>query len=115
MSDNCVFCQIAAGDQPAKIVFQDDRCLALHDVNPQAPKHILVIPREHMDSLNDATRNDEVLLGYLLRVAARVANQLGIAEDGFRVVINTGRSAGQSVDHLHVHVLGGRTLGWPPG
>ena len=115
MSDNCLFCAIASGDQPANILFEDDRCVAFHDVNPQAPKHILVIPREHMDSLNDASRNDEALLGYLLRIGARLANQLGIAEDGFRVVINTGRNAGQSVDHLHVHILGGRHLAWPPG
>jgi histidine triad (HIT) family protein len=115
MSDNCLFCAIASGDQSAKILFEDDRCVAYHDVNPQAPKHILVIPREHMDSLNDASRNDEALLGYLLRIGARIANQLGIAEDGFRVVINTGRNAGQTVEHLHIHVLGGRSLGWPPG
>jgi histidine triad (HIT) family protein len=115
MSDNCLFCAIASGDQEAKKLYEDDRCVAFHDINPQAPKHILVIPREHMDSLNDASRNDEALLGYLLRVAARLANQLGVAEDGFRVVINTGRTAGQTVEHLHIHVLGGRSLNWPPG
>src|SRR5438552_742909 len=115
MSDNCMFCAISSGDQKANILFEDERCVAFHDINPQAPKHILVIPREHMDSLNDASRNDEALLGYLLRIAARLANQLGIAEEGFRIVINTGRTAGQSVDRLHVHVLGGRGLAWPPG
>lgn len=115
MSDNCIFCAISSGDQPANVLYQDDRCLAIHDINPQAPKHILVIPREHMDSLNDASKNDDALLGYLLRIGARVANQHGIAEAGFRVVINTGQAAGQTVDHLHVHVLGGRNLNWPPG
>ncbi len=115
MSDNCLFCAIGAGDQPANIVYQDERCVAFHDINPQAPKHVLIIPREHMDSLNDATRNDEALLGYLLRIGARVANNLGIAEDGFRVIINTGRSAGQTVEHLHLHIIGGRDMTWPPG
>src|SRR6266852_1804861 len=103
MSDNCLFCAIAAGDQAATIIYKDDRCVAINDINPQAPKHVLVIPREHMDSLNDASRNDEALLGYLLRIAARVANSLGVAEEGFRVVINTGPNAGQTVEHLHVH------------
>src|SRR5205814_2363089 len=115
MSDNCLFCAVASGDQPANILYQDDRCVAFHDINPQSPKHILVIPREHMDSLNDASRNDEALLGYLLRIAARIANQLGVAEEGFRLIINTGKSAGQTVEHLHVHMLGGRPMTWPPG
>ena len=115
MSEDCIFCKIAAGDNPAEIIFQDDRCLAIQDLNPQAPKHVLIIPREHMDSLNDASRNDEALLGYLLRIGARIANQLGIAEEGFRLVINTGQNGGQSVEHLHVHIIGGRKMSWPPG
>lgn len=115
MSDDCIFCKIAAGDVPAQILFQDDRCLAIQDLNPQAPKHVLVIPREHMDSLNDASRSDEALLGYLLRVGARIANEQGVAESGFRVVINTGKNAGQSVEHLHLHIMGGRAMAWPPG
>ena len=112
---NCIFCKIIAGEMAADVLFQDQRAIAFRDINPQAPVHILVIPREHIESLNDAGRGDEAPLGHLLRVAARVANEQGIAESGFRTVINTGAGAGQSVFHLHVHVLGGRALSWPPG
>jgi histidine triad (HIT) family protein len=112
---NCLFCRISAGEIPADIVYQDERCIAFRDTNPQAPVHVLVIPREHMESLDEATQKDEVTLGHLLRVAARVANEQGISESGYRVVTNTGAGAGQSVFHLHVHVLGGRQLNWPPG
>ena len=112
---NCIFCKIIAGEMAADVLFQDQRAIAFRDINPQAPVHILVIPREHIESLNDAGRGDEAPLGHLLRVAARVANEQGIAESGFRTVINTGAGEGQSVFHLHVHVLGGRALSWPPG
>lgn len=112
---NCLFCRIVAGEIPADIVHQDERCLAFRDTNPQAPVHVLVVPREHMESLDEATQKDEALLGHLLRVAARVANEEGISESGYRTLINTGAGAGQSVFHLHVHVLGGRQLNWPPG
>lgn len=112
---NCIFCTIASGEMPAKILHEDAQCIAFHDSTPQAPKHILVISRTHMDSLNDASRSDEALLGHLLRVGARVANKLGIAESGFRTVINTGADSGQTVAHLHVHILGGRKMTWPPG
>ena len=112
---DCLFCRIIAGEIPAEIIHTDDRSLAIRDINPQAPVHILVIPREHMESLDEASQKDEALLGHLLRVAARVANEHGLAESGYRTVINTGEGAGQSVFHLHVHVLGGRTLNWPPG
>ncbi len=112
---DCLFCQIIAGDVPAEVVHSDDRSIALRDINPQAPVHVLVIPREHIESLDEATQREEALLGHLLRVAARVANQEGLSESGYRAVINTGAGAGQSVFHLHVHVLGGRPLGWPPG
>ncbi len=113
---SCAFCNIAAGDQPAEFVYRDDRMVAIKDVNPQAPVHVLLIPREHnLESLNDASKLDLDLLGHLLYVAAKVANQMDIAESGYRVVINTGDAAGQSVPHLHVHVLGGRELAWPPG
>ncbi len=111
----CVFCGIASGDHPAEILYQDDQVVAFKDINPQAPWHILIIPREHMDSLNDASPQDEGVLGHMLRIASKVANQVGIAEDGYRVVINTGPRAGQSIFHLHLHVLGGRPLRWPPG
>jgi len=111
--ENCLFCKIVAGTIPGDFVHQDDRCLVIRDINPQAPTHVLVIPREHLESLDDASQKDEGLLGHLLRVSARVANDLG--NDAYRTVINTGAGAGQSVFHLHVHVLGGRALGWPPG
>ena len=112
---DCLFCQIIAGDIPAEVVHTDDLSIAIRDINPQAPVHVLVIPREHMESLDEASQRDEALLGHLQRVAARVANQEGLSESGYRTVINTGAGAGQSVLHLHVHVLGGRPLGWPPG
>lgn len=94
---------------------QDDRCVVIRDINPQAPTHVLVIPREHTASLDEATAADEQLLGHLLRVGARVANAEGLEESGYRTVINTGAGAGQSVFHIHVHVMGGRSLSWPPG
>jgi histidine triad (HIT) family protein len=113
--NNCSFCRIVAGDIPANSVHQDELCVAIRDINPQAPTHVLVIPREHLESLNDASHRDEALLGHLLRVAARIANDEGHAESGYRTVVNTGAGAGQSVFHLHVHVLGGRSMSWPPG
>jgi histidine triad (HIT) family protein len=112
---SCLFCRIAAGEIPSDIVYRDEHALAFHDINPQAPTHILVIPREHLESLDEASRRDETPLGHLLRIAARVANEQGLSESGYRTVINTGAGAGQSVFHLHLHVLGGRTLNWPPG
>jgi histidine triad (HIT) family protein len=113
---SCIFCSIAAKDTPAEFVYQDEHVVAIKDVNPQAPVHVLLIPRNHeLESLNDASGLDESLLGHLLYAAAKVANQMDIAESGYRVVINTGDAAGQSVPHLHVHVLGGRDLTWPPG
>src|SRR6266851_1295433 len=112
---DCLFCKILAGTAAADVVYQDNRCVVIRDVNPQAPTHLLVIPREHLDSLDDASQKDEALLGHLLRVAAQVANAAGLDESGYRAVINTGAGAGQSVFHLHVHVLGGRPMNWPPG
>ena len=116
MSDiDCLFCKIIAGDIPAEFVHQDDRCVAIRDLNPQAPTHVLVIPLAHMDSLDEASQRDEALLGHLLRIAARMANDAGHGETGYRTVINTGAGAGQSVLHLHLHLLGGRPMNWPPG
>ena len=112
---DCLFCRIVSGEIPADFIHRDDRSVVIRDINPQAPTHLLVIPQEHIESLNDASQKDEGLLGYLLRVAARVANAAGLAEDGYRTVINNGAGAGQSVFHLHVHVLGGRPMNWPPG
>lgn len=112
---DCIFCQVVAGEISADIIYTDDRAVAFRDINPQAPVHALVIPREHLDSLDDASGRDETTLGHLLRVAARVANEQGLSESGYRTVINTGAGAGQSVFHLHLHVVGGRPLRWPPG
>jgi histidine triad (HIT) family protein len=112
---DCLFCRIVAGELDADILHGDDHAVAFRDTNPQAPVHVLVIPREHMDSLDDAAQRDEATLGHLLRVAARVANEQGLTESGYRTVINTGAGVGQSIFHLHVHVLGGRGMSWPPG
>jgi histidine triad (HIT) family protein len=113
--DSCLFCKIIAGEIPGDFVHQDERCVVIRDINPQAPVHVLVVPKEHLESLDDAAQKDEQLLGHLLRVSARVANEQGHGESGYRTVINTGAGAGQSVFHLHVHVLAGRPLSWPPG
>jgi histidine triad (HIT) family protein len=112
---NCLFCKIISGEIPGEFVQTDDRCVVIRDINPQAPTHLLVIPRSHIESLDDASLADEAVLGHLLRVAARVANSSGDGEAGYRTVINNGAGAGQSVPHLHVHVLAGRALTWPPG
>ena len=113
---DCLFCRIIAGTAAADVVFQDNRCIVIRDINPQAPTHVLVVPREHLESLDDASQKEESLLGHLLRVSARVANQHGLTENGgYRSVINNGPGAGQSVPHLHIHVLGGREMTWPPG
>jgi histidine triad (HIT) family protein len=112
---SCLFCRIIAGEIPGEFVHQDERCMVIRDVNPQAPTHLLVIPREHIESLDDASQKDEALLGHLLRIGARMANEQGHADTSFRTVINTGAGAGQSVFHLHVHVLAGRPMNWPPG
>jgi histidine triad (HIT) family protein len=113
--DNCVFCRIVDRKAPARIVYEDDSVVAIEDVNPQAPVHLLVIPREHLPSLMEATPEHSALLGKLLAVAAQLARQRHLEAKGYRTVINTGSAAGQSVLHLHVHVLGGRMFHWPPG
>jgi histidine triad (HIT) family protein len=112
---DCIFCKIAAGEIPAQLVYEDERAVAFRDINPQAPAHVLVIPREHVASLAEAEDGHESLLGHLLLAAARVARAGGLAEAGYRTVINNGAGAGQTVFHLHLHVLGGRPLQWPPG
>lgn len=113
--ETCLFCQISNGEMPTDLLYQDELCVVIRDINPQAPSHLLVIPREHVESLDDASQRDEALLGHLLRVGARIINQEGNSETGYRTVINNGAGAGQSVFHLHVHVLGGRVMNWPPG
>ena len=112
---DCIFCRLIAGELPADVVYQDGAAVAIRDANPQAPVHLLVMPKEHYDALDDMGKRDEPLLGHLVRVASRVANEHGLGETGYRTVINTGAGAGQSVFHLHIHVLGGRELTWPPG
>lgn len=111
----CIFCQIAAREKPATIYYEDAHCVALQDVHPRTPVHLLVIPRKHITSLNDVTPEDEPLLGHLLAVAARVAREKGIDASGYRTVINTNAEGGQTVFHLHLHVMGGRRMTWPPG
>ena len=114
MAADCIFCRIADGEIPARVVFADDQVVAFHDVAPKAPTHVLVIPRRHIATLYDAGADDAALLGRLNQTAIEVARQLGLV-DGFRLVFNCGEHAGQSVFHIHFHVLGGRLLLWPPG
>ena len=111
----CIFCSIIARKTPGKIVYEDDRVLAIEDIRPQAPVHLLVMPRAHIVSLNDVKPEDEPLLGRLFTVAADLARERGLDTKGYRTVINNGAWAGQSVAHLHVHVMGGRVFHWPPG
>lgn len=112
---DCLFCQIVERTVPANILYEDDQCLGFADINPQAKVHVLVIPKRHLVSLSDATEQDAGLLGHLLIVCGKIAQEQGVTGSGYRVVANTGREAGQSVFHLHLHVLGGRALKWPPG
>ena len=112
---SCLFCRIAAGEIPASLVYQDDRLLAFKDINPQAPGHVLVIPRRHVATLNDLTAEDDGLVGEMVRRGAAIARELGFGESGYRTVFNCNADAGQTVFHIHLHVLGGRRLGWPPG
>jgi histidine triad (HIT) family protein len=111
----CLFCKIASKQIPSKMLFEDDDLFAFHDINPGAPTHLLVIPKIHISSMNDVTPDHQALLGKLLLAARRAAELAGIDKSGFRLVVNTGNDAGQSVHHVHVHVLGGRAMAWPPG
>jgi histidine triad (HIT) family protein len=115
MAQDCLFCRIASGEIPAKVVYQDEQVVAFRDITPQASTHILIIPRQHIADLLQFTAEDGALLGKMTGVAAELARQEGLAERGFRLVVNTGPDAGQSVQHLHLHLLGGREMGWPPG
>jgi histidine triad (HIT) family protein len=114
MSD-CLFCGIVEGKIKANIVYQDDAAVAFKDVAPKAPVHILIIPRKHIVCVSDIAEQDRDLIGQIFQVAAKLARELGIAESGYRVVVNSGPDAGQSVFHLHFHLLGGRQMSWPPG
>jgi histidine triad (HIT) family protein len=112
---SCLFCEIVAGRIPSKKVFEDDAVYAFHDIDPQAPTHLLIVPRRHVASLNDLAPGDDALVGRLVRTARDLAAQLGFQERGYRVTFNCGDDAGYSVHHIHLHLLGGRKLGWPPG
>jgi len=111
---SCLFCQIVAGTIPSQPVYQDELCYAFADIHPHAPVHVLVVPREHIASLQDADSGKSALLGHLLSAAAEIARTKRL-DDGYRIVINTGPDGGQTVEHLHLHLLGGRPLTWPPG
>ncbi len=112
---DCLFCKIVDKKIPAKVVHEDEHAVAFDDINPQAPIHTLVIPKRHVATVQEAGPNDQALLGRLLQICATVAKQKGLAESGYRIVANTGRDGGQTVFHLHFHVMGGRHMGWPPG
>jgi histidine triad (HIT) family protein len=112
---DCLFCKLIAGQIPASIVYQDERVVAFKDTNPQAPTHILVIPRRHIATLNDLGPEDDALVGELMRRAAAISREQGHADRGYRVVFNCNADAGQTVFHIHLHLVGGRKLGWPPG
>jgi histidine triad (HIT) family protein len=112
---SCIFCRIANKEIPAKIVYEDDKVLAFHDINPQAPYHILVIPKKHISTLLELTEEDKDLIGHIFLVMNKLAQELGVAERGYRVVVNCNEEAGQTVFHVHFHFLAGREMHWPPG
>jgi histidine triad (HIT) family protein len=112
---DCLFCRIIEREIPATIVYEDDRVVAFNDINPQASTHVLVVPRRHIATLNDLTPGDDPIVGEVVRRAAAIAAERGISAGGFRTVFNTNRDAGQTVFHIHLHLIGGRSLAWPPG
>lgn len=112
---DCIFCKIVDGSIPASVVYEDDRCIAFNDIEPQAPTHILVIPREHIESLDTAAEDQNELIGHLMLTAAKIARDKGFSDAGYRVVANTNADGGQTVFHLHMHLLGGRVFTFPPG
>ncbi len=112
---DCLFCKIANGSLPTKIIFQDNEVLVFDDINPKAPHHKLIIPRKHISTLNALTPEDTLIAGRLLQTAAKIAQELNIADTGYRVVMNCNAHAGQTVFHIHLHLLGGRQMHWPPG
>lgn len=112
---DCLFCGIAQGTIPSEIVHEDEICIAFNDVNPQAPVHFLVIPKKHIASIADITEADEKILGHMLKIIAILANDKGLNDNGYRVVSNIGKDGQQSVPHLHFHIIGGRSMTWPPG
>jgi histidine triad (HIT) family protein len=112
---DCLFCKIAAGEIPAKILYQDARIIAFDDINPQAPQHKIIIPRQHISTINDLQTEDNDLVGYMVQSAARFAQELNIADSGYRLAMNCNADGGQTVFHIHLHLLGGRRMTWPPG
>jgi histidine triad (HIT) family protein len=115
LASDCIFCRIAAGEIPAKLVREDENVVAFRDIDPKAPTHVVVIPRRHIASVNDLEPGDAALLGEIFLAAKEIAREEGIAASGYRLVMNAGRDGGQSVDHIHLHLLGGRRHSWPPG
>lgn len=115
MSENCLFCKIVSDKIPATIVYQDDRLVAFRDINPQAPAHVLVIPRMHISTLNELSAADDMLVGEMVRRASLIAKELGHANNGYRTIFNCNANAGQTVFHIHLHLLAGRPMNWPPG
>ena len=113
--DDCIFCKLINREIPAKILYEDNQIIAFEDINPQAPTHILLIPKEHFASLNDIPEEKKEILSHLLLRARNIAQELGIKENGYRIVLNTGKNSGQDVFHIHFHLLGGRRMTWPPG
>lgn len=112
---DCLFCKIVTGEIPADIVYEDEQVIAFNDINPQAPHHVLIIPRKHIATINDLTDEDTELVGHIFHVAKRIAADLGVAEDGYRCVFNVNSGGGQEVYHIHLHLIAGRALAWPPG
>lgn len=112
---NCIFCKIVAGDIPSKKAYEDDVVVAIYDIEPQSPVHVLVIPKKHISGVNELAPEDEAIVGHAYSVIAKLVKELGVDESGYRVVVNSGRDGQQSVPHLHFHILGGRLLAWPPG
>ena len=115
MSDDCLFCKIIAGDIPSNKVYEDDDVFAFHDISPAAPTHILIIPKKHIAAVKDASAEDTELMGKLMLKASDIAREQGLEDDGYRFVVNTGDSGGQTVFHIHLHIIGGRQMTWPPG
>jgi histidine triad (HIT) family protein len=113
--NNCIFCRIIARESPARIIYEDDQLVVFHDIQPQAPVHLLIVPKKHLARIQDMRSEDNELLGHLIFTARQIAEKQGLNQNGYRLVINNGRHGGQAVFHLHLHLLGGRPMHWPPG
>ena len=114
-SEDCLFCKILAGNIPADIIYESETAIAFRDINPKAPTHVVIIPRQHIATINDIEEDDQAIIGSLYLAAREIAAAEGLADDGYRTVMNCNEAAGQTVFHIHLHLLGGRALGWPPG